>query len=152
MALASETSHDGAMPPVTAARPPAAGDRLREPLRTVMRPGVIVVSEDASAAQAHRALLAHGVHAVLVLERSGRAVGWATPRGVLGLVGRDAEALSAADAVTEKAVVLEPFRTVHDALEAMQREGVARILVAGAAGRMPEGVVTEHDLLAVLVR
>ena len=135
-----------------ATRPPAAGDRLREPLRTVMRPGVIVLAEDASAAQAHRALLAHAVHAVLVLERSGRPVGWATPRGVLALIGRDTEALGAGAAVTEQAVVLEPFRTVHDALDAMQRHDVTRILVAGAAGRMPEGVVTEHDLLAVLLR
>lgn len=50
-----------------------------------MRPGVVTVAEDASVLQARRALQAHGVHAVLVVERShGRPLGFITARGLLG--------------------------------------------------------------------
>jgi predicted transcriptional regulator len=128
------------------------GDRMREPLRNVMRPGVVVIAEDASVAQAQRALLAHHVHAVLVIERTGRPLGWATTTGLLGFVERDVVSLSAREAVSEHASTLEPWRPVRDALQAMRHEGVSRILVASSAGRLPEGVVSELDLLALLTR
>jgi CBS domain-containing protein len=126
--------------------------RFDEALRDVMRPGVIVITEDASVVQAQRALVAHGVHAILVLDRKGRPLGWATSRGLLGFSDRDTGLLSARDAVTEAALTLEPSASVRDALELMRREDVPRVLVAHAIGQMPEGVVAEHDLLAVLAR
>jgi CBS domain-containing protein len=126
--------------------------RFDEALRDVMRPGVIVITENASVAQAQRALVAHGVHAILVLDRQGRPLGWATSRSLLGFSDRDTGLLSARDAVTEKAVTLEPSATVREALDVMRDQDVARVLVAHAVGHLPEGVVAEHDLLAVLAR
>ena len=64
---------------------PITDDRLATPVRDIMRPGVIVLSDDASVVQAQRALLAHNVHAVLVVEdATGRPMGWVTTRGLLG--------------------------------------------------------------------
>jgi CBS domain-containing protein len=126
--------------------------RFEEPLRRVMRPGVIVIAEDASVAQAQRALLAHGVHSVLVLSHGGRPLGWATSGGLLAFSDRDTGLLSAGDAVSEAAFALEPSASVREALELMRREAVSRVLVVHAAGSVPEGVVAEHDLLAVLTR
>jgi CBS domain-containing protein len=46
-----------------------SGDRLDTPVRDVMRAGVIVLSEHAAVARAQRAVLAHGVHAIPVLDQ-----------------------------------------------------------------------------------
>jgi len=68
--------------------PPA--DRLDAAIRDAMRPGVIVISGHASVARAQRALLAHGVHAILVLDDDGgRPLGWVTSRGLLRWAERD---------------------------------------------------------------
>jgi CBS-domain-containing membrane protein len=133
-------------------QPRAAGGRLRDAVREVMRPGVIVLAEGASVAQVQRALLSHGVHAVLVLARGGRPAGWATAAGVLACNGRDLASLSARHAVTEEAVTLEPWRPVTDALDLIRRKRAHRVLVAAATGALPEGVVSERDLLAHLSR
>ena len=133
-------------------RPAPIGDRSSEPLRNVMRPGVIVIAEDASVAQAQRALLSHRVHAVLVVERTGRPAGWATTTGLLALVGRDTASVSASEAVTEPVVALEPWQPARKALEAMRTHDARRILVSTGIGHPPEGVVTELDLLALLAR
>jgi CBS domain-containing protein len=136
----------------TVARRPPPVSRFEVALRDVMRPGVIVITEDASVVQAQRALVAHSVHAILVLDRNGRPHGWATSRGLLRFSDRDTALLSARDAVTEAALTLEPSATVGEALELMRRDDVPRVLVAHAIGHVPEGVVSEHDLLAVLSR
>ena len=55
-----------------------------------MRPGVIAVSEDASLRQVERAMMRHGVHAILLLgQATGRPVGWVTTRGVLRWLDQD---------------------------------------------------------------
>ena len=57
---------------------------LEVPVRTIMRPGVIAVPEDASLRQAQRAMAAHGVHAVLVVgARQGIPLGWVTSHGMM---------------------------------------------------------------------
>jgi CBS domain-containing protein len=133
-------------------RGPIGGDRLDTSVREIMRPGVIVLADDASVVQAQRALVAHGVHAVLVLERgSGRAVGWVTSRGLLPWLARDAALAHARAAVTEAAVVIEPSATAREALEALQAEGVTRLLVTRHADSLPEGVVADVDLLRLVV-
>lgn len=68
------------------AHPGVILDRYAEDIEVseVMRRGVVTVAE-ASVLQARRALQAHGVHAVLVVERShGRPLGFITARGLLG--------------------------------------------------------------------
>ena len=100
--------------------PPA--DRLDAAIRDVMRPGVIVISGHASVARAQRALLAHGVHAILVLDDAGgRPVGWVTSRGLLRWADRDIALCSARDAVTEAPVAIDPSATAHEALALLER-------------------------------
>jgi CBS domain-containing protein len=130
-----------------------SGDRLDIPVRDLMRPGVIVLSEHASVAQAQRAVLAHGVHAVLVLEdRTGRPVGWVTSRGLLAWAARDVALASAREAVTEPPVAVEPSASAREALEAIDRTGAARLLVVRAGVGLPEGVVSDVDVLREVAR
>jgi CBS domain-containing protein len=124
--------------------------RLETPLRDLMRPGVIVIAADASIVQLQRALLAHGVHAILVADDHGRPLGWATSRGVLAWAGRDVALHAAREAVTEPAVALEPSVTAAEAIAVLQRGEVSRLLVARGSEGLPEGVVADHDLLRVL--
>jgi CBS domain-containing protein len=129
-----------------------SGDRLDAPVRDLMRPGVIVLSEHASVAQAQRAVLAHGVHAVLVLEdRTGRPAGWVTSRGLLAWAARDVALSCAREAVTEPPVVIEPSASAREALETIERTGAARLLVVRGGG-LPEGVVSDVDLLREVAR
>ena len=128
------------------------GDRFEQPVRDVMRPGVIVISEDASVAQAQRALLAHNVHAILVLDSTGMPLGWATSSGLLAFAERDTGLLTARDAVSEAAIVLESSASVREAIDVMRKESVTRVVISGHYGCVPEGVVAEHDLLAAVIR
>jgi CBS domain-containing protein len=136
---------------VSARRGPIAGDRLDTSVREIMRPGVIVLADDASVVQAQRAILAHCVHAVLVLERgSGRALGWVTSRGLLPWLEREAALAHARDAVTEPAVLVNPSATAREAAEALEAEGATRLLVTRHADGLPEGVVADVDLLRLV--
>ena len=128
-----------------------SGDRLDTPVRDIMRPGVIVLSADASVIQAQRALISHGVHAVLVVEHgTGAPTGWITSRGLLPWCERDIALAHARSAVAEPPVFIEPSATAREALEAMRTEGVSRLLVAHGARGLPEGVVADVDLLRLV--
>jgi predicted transcriptional regulator len=134
-------------------RGPIAGDRLDTSVRDIMRPGVIVIADDASVGQAQRALLSHEVHAVLVLERdSGRALGWVTSRGLLPWCDRDTGLANARDAVNEPAVLIEPSATAREAINALETADATRLLVARSAGSLPEGVIADVDLLRLVAR
>ena len=74
-------------------------NRLAGPVREVMRPGVITMAEDASLLQAKRAMVRHGVHAVLVC--GPRPLGWVTDSGLLRWLERDLSAIPASHAITE---------------------------------------------------
>ena len=132
--------------------PPA--DRLDAAIRDVMRPGVIVISGHASVARAQRALLAHGVHAILVLDDDdgGRPLGWVTSRGLLRWAERDITLCSARDAVAEAPVVIGPSATAREALALLEREDATRLLVVRGDGCVPEGVVADVDLLRLVAR
>jgi CBS domain-containing protein len=118
-----------------------------------MRPGVIVLSDDASVAQSQRALVSHGVHAVLVLERlSGRPVGWITTRGLLSWCERDVTLARAGGAVSEPVVTIRPSASAREALLTLEREGATRLLVSRQSDGLPEGVVADIDLLRLVAR
>jgi CBS-domain-containing membrane protein len=119
-------------------------------VRDVMRPGVIAIDEDASIEQAQRTLLAHRVHAILVVEHGGRPLGWATSRDLLSWCNRDVALHAARDAVGEAAVAVEPSATAREGLAVLLCTGASRLLVARTADGLPEGVVADLDLLAVL--
>jgi CBS domain-containing protein len=130
-----------------------SGDRLDVPVRDLMRPGVIVLSEHASVAQAERAILAHGIHAILVLEdRTGRPLGWVTSRGLLAWSERDVALACAREAITESAVAIEPSASAREALHALERANAARMVVMRDGDGLPEGVVSDVDVLREVAR
>ena len=146
-------SHD-----VIPASPEAAADglsdrRLQTPVRDLMRPGVIAVSEDASLRQAERAMVRHGVHAILVLGRSnGRPLGWVTSRGMLQWISDDLGLITASQAITETPTFIEPGATAHDAARALSGDGVSHLLVTRMPGETPQGVVSDLDVIALCTR
>jgi CBS domain-containing protein len=130
--------------------PAASGDYLETPVRDFMTPGVLTIAEDASLRHVYRAMVAHSVHAVLVLGRSGgRPVGWVTARGLLGWIGRDQSLVSAREAITERAVTVEPSASAREALTAISQAGTSHLIVCRESGVAPEGVVSELDLVAL---
>jgi CBS domain-containing protein len=115
-----------------------------------MTPGVLTIAEDASLVHVYRAMVAHSVHAVLVVGRAeGRPLGWVTARGLLSWVGQDQALASAREAITERAVTIEPNAAARDALSALSQAGTSHLLVCKAEDVMPEGVVSELDLVAL---
>ncbi|HZO60108.1 MAG TPA: CBS domain-containing protein [Solirubrobacterales bacterium] len=130
--------------------PAASGDYLETPVRDFMTPGVLTIAEDASLRQVYRAMVAHSVHAVLVVGRTeGRALGWVTSRGLLAWVGRDQGLASAREAITERPITIEPGATARDALTALSQVGTSHLLVARRSDVIPEGVVSELDIVAL---
>jgi len=129
--------------------PLTPGDYLETPVRDIMTPGVISIPEDASLRQAYRAMVAHSVRAVLVVGRAeGRPLGWITARGLLGWIGKEASLPAARDAITERATWVEPGATAREASVALLQAGVSHVLVRKAEDAMPEGVVSDLDLIA----
>lgn len=133
------------------AAPGRLGTRpLDREVREVMSPGVTSVVEDASLHQVYRALVAHHVHAILVLGLTdGRPIGWVTATGLLGWIDSDASMRPARDAVTEEPVTIEPSATAAEAVAVLSRPGISHLLVQRGPGMLPEGVVTEMDLVAL---
>jgi CBS domain-containing protein len=115
-----------------------------------MTPGVLTIAEDASLRHVYRAMVAHSVHAVLVVGRSeGHPLGWITARGLLDWIGGDQLLVCARDAITERAVSIEPGATARDALVALSQAGTSHLLVSGRSDAMPEGVVSALDVVAL---
>jgi CBS domain-containing protein len=135
--------------------PPPPGEASLEGIghrevREVMTPGVLTIVEDASVRQARRAMQAHRVHAVLVLgRRQGRPLGWVTARGLLDWVERDEAMAHAREAISEPPGSIEPSASVREAVRALSQPGVTHLLVQHSPERLPEGVVSTADLLAL---
>lgn len=139
------------IPPTADGSPAGHSDRrLETPVREFMRPGVIAVSEDASLRQAERAMVRHGVHAILLLGRqNGRPLGWVTARGLLPWMTEELSLVPASRGVTETPTYIEPAATAHEALRALSEPGVSHLLVSRLPGEPPQGVVSEVDLVAL---
>ena len=130
--------------------PLASGDYLETPARDLMTPGVVMIPEDAGLRHVYHAMMAHGVRAILVVGRSeGVALGWITARGLLAWVGKDESLASARDAVTERPHWVEPSATAGESLVALSQAGVSHLLVRKSGDAMPEGVISELDLVAL---
>jgi CBS domain-containing protein len=140
--------------PTVSSKQPVRGDqvagfaRLDGEVREVMTPGVVSLVETASLRQGYRALVAHGVHSVLVLGRTtGKPLGWVTARGLLGRMADDAELCSVGDAITHPPATIEPTATLREAISALAQPGVSQLIVA-EPGTLPEGVLSDLDLIA----
>ena len=142
-----------ALGPQDAAR---AGGRATHPLdreaRDLMTPGVVTIVEDTTLRQVYRALRAHDVHALLVVSRhGGRSLGWVTARGILAWLDKDASLACARDAVTEAPTAIAPSASGREALAALAQPGVSHLLVQRAAEAMPEGVISDVDLVPAVL-
>ena len=135
--------------PPTSAAAGLADRRLDTPVRELMRPGVIALSDDASLRQAERAMVRHGVHAVLLLGRcDARPVGWVTTRGLLAWLDHDLGLVPAGQAVDEPVTYISPSATAKDAVAALADPAVSHLLVARAPGETPQGVVADIDIVS----
>ena len=133
--------------------PTASQDRLATPIREIMRPGVISLPDDASLLEAKRAMVRHGVHAVLIVgASSGHPVGWVSDSGLLSWLERDLASIPAGQAVTEPPQYVEPGAIAREAFDALATPGVTHLLVAPVAGAVPQGVVAPFDLIDLLTR
>jgi CBS domain-containing protein len=129
------------------------GSYLDAEVRDVMTPGVVTISENASLRRVYRALVAHGVHAVLVVGHStGKPLGWVTARGLLSWLTREDTMASVRDAITHEPASIQPGATVREALTALEQPGVSQLIVAERPEVTPEGVVSDLDVIALAAR
>jgi len=126
----------------------ASGDPLLErEVCDFMTPGCVMISEEATVADAASALAAHRIHAVLVVgTANGTPLGWVTARGLLSWIGRDRSLASCRDAITEQVTAIEPHQDLRMALYALSLAGTTRLLVRRKPHQLPEGVITDYDL------
>lgn len=130
-------------------RPP----RLETPLRDLMTPGVVAVADTASLRGVFEAMCAHRVHAILVLHHaSGMPLGWVTTRALLSRAGADLSLGDAAQAIDEPTIALPPSATAQEAIERMVQEHASHVAVCRDATQIPEGIVSDLDLVALIVR
>lgn len=123
---------------------------LDTPVRDIMTPGIVSIVEDASLARVHHAMVAHDVHAILVVGRKdGRPLGWVTARGLLGWAEADHDLSYVRDAITESPATVPPTATAREAISALCRPGVSHLLVAHTDDSLPEGVLSDLDLVAL---
>jgi predicted transcriptional regulator len=138
--------------------PPETADRLgagllETPVSRIMTPGVVTIAEDAAVTEVLRAMAVHGVHAILVVERRrGTPLGWVTARSLLEWIERDHGLASARAAISEAPVMIDPGATAAEALEHLRRSACERLLVTPRDDVVPEGVVSDLDLVRLAAR
>lgn len=121
---------------------------LDRPVRSFMRSGVVVVPEEASVRRAQQAMLAHDVGAVLVVGRvDGRPLGWVTDRDLLDCFNADTALMRVSTLVVHPPETIEPGATAAQAAVALTRSPGAPLLVMRPGDVVPEGSVTERELL-----
>ena len=132
---------------------PSTGDHLDVDVRNIMTPGVVAISEDTSLRDAYRALIAHSVHAILVVGRiNGKPLGWISARGLLDWLTREPTGVYARDAITHEPASIQPTATAREALTAIQQPRISQLIVASRPGVTPQGVVSDVDLIALAAR
>lgn len=139
---------DSPFPLRDAVTPPPPPDNrwLQTPVRAFMRPGVVTVAEDASLYQVQRALVAHGVHAVLITAAGG-PIGWVTASGLIPWLEKEPALFPAGAAVSEKVVYIPPGASARDAVRMLADPAVGHLLVSPRTATSPQGVVSEIDLV-----
>jgi CBS domain-containing protein len=139
---------DSPIPLRDAMTPPPPPDTrwLRTPVRAFMRPGVVTVAEDASLLQVQRAMVAHGVHAVLITTAGG-PLGWVTAAGLLPWLDKEPALYSAKSAISEKVAYIPPGASARQALKALSDAEVSHLVVSPRTAASPQGVVSEIDLV-----
>ena len=127
------------------------GDLDKLTARDLMKPGVVTIVDDAPILNGFRAMAAHGTHAILVVSaESGGSLGWVTDRSLLAHLENDTGFVRIRDAITEEPASVPPGTTARGVASALSYPGTTHVLVASAAGRTPEGVISAIDLVRAL--
>jgi CBS-domain-containing membrane protein len=122
--------------------------QLDSEVREAMTHGVVSIPCDARLRDAHEALVAHEVHALLVTDRHTAApLGWITARGLLQAAARRTIAHTAKEAITEPVHTISPTASLAKAMDLLLDSNVSHLLVSPRESAMPEGVVSEIDLV-----
>src|SRR5919108_3433073 len=109
------------------------------PVRSIMSPGIIVISGETTVAACAATMCARRTHAVLVVDEKAREpLGWVFHRDILGHLRRDPYTTRAADVVSEEAAYIHPEETVEDAADRMVEENLTHLLVGHGRDSVPE--------------
>ena len=124
---------------------------MNQEVREVMTPGVVSVPGDASLRQVQGALVAHAVHAVLVLDRkSGAPLGWVSAAGLLRWAVEPTIHATAQQAICEPLHTISPSAHLREAIDILLEPGVSHVLVAHKGSASGEGVVSDIDVVRAL--
>jgi len=114
----------------------------------IMTTGVVSLPATAPLRSVHEAIVAHDVHAVLIVEPSdGHPCGWITTHGLLAWAGNVGSHRNARSAINEPVRTVAPGSSIREAAEVMVAAGVSHVLVAEREGAAPLGVVADGDIV-----
>lgn len=121
----------------------------------ICRRSPVTIPATASVREAARAMQAEHVGVLGLTDpfEPGRIVGVVTDRDLVLQVlaaERPVDGQAVAGACTTDLHGVSAQASLHEAVEAMQRHGVRRLLVVDADGRAVEGVISMDDVLGVL--
>lgn len=116
----------------------------------VMRSGIVSVSRSTVLRSVARVMREHGVHAVLVVADDGELLGWMTARGLLAHHAAQWRHLEAGQAISEPCISVVPSASVASAIDAMLAAETTHLAVVRPGSHMPDGVVSDLDLIAHL--
>jgi CBS domain-containing protein len=118
-------------------------------VRSVMSPGIIAISGEATVSACAATMAERRTHAVLVVDPVSRTpAGWVFHRDVLKHMREDPFTTRAAAIVSKEAAYIHPEDTVEAAAERMLRDDVTHLLVGSGPDDVPEGVLSSWDLVS----
>jgi CBS domain-containing protein len=111
-----------------------------------MHRGVITCGPDTALKEVARIMNATDVHALIVVDEQGRAVGVVSHMDMLRAFGQDLYALKAEDVMTREVLSIRPEAYLSEAVEVMLKHRVHRLLVCNEEG-IPLGVISTTDII-----
>ncbi len=118
-------------------------------VRDIMETNVLCLSPDMPLEEAARALAERQVGAAPVCTPEGRVIGVLSKTDITELFGPAGEARRVREAMTEEVLSVPPEAPIETAIRAMAFEGVHRLAVLDAGGRLA-GIVSAMDVLRQL--
>lgn len=118
-------------------------------VREVMHRGVITCSPDTALKEVARIMNATDVHALIVVNERGLALGVVSHMDMLRAFGQDLYALKAEDVMTREVLSVRPEAPLAEAVEMMLKHRVHRLLVCSEEGdeKVPLGVISTTDVI-----
>ncbi len=118
-------------------------------VREVMHRGVITCSPDTALKEVARIMNATDVHALIVVNERGLALGVISHMDMLRAFGQDLYALKAEDVMTHEVLSVRPEAPLAEAVEMMLKHRVHRLLVCSEEGeeKVPLGVLSTTDVI-----